>query len=422
MEGGSYEVSGAVSFRDGDHYVGEPITLPTTKVLAHVPGFTLLRNLYLLESSMYIVLEDGTPKPIEPLERILSRVGDVKPGVDMVLNGDEIRYINLTYAKTLFRNTALYVEGSTLLLHDTDQFTSHYFHWWAEVIAGAWRLWNSHLQVYPKDRNQNFPSRFLLPNVPTDRWHDPANLNGPLTVSVFPWAPVETSKKWETYRHLHIAVLLETAALLDRSSTNKHVFGNMWGKTLGSALDLPVAPDHWKPLRNRLLLTRFGTIPPRPKTPVVLYISRQKWGRRSLDVSSHNRLVEGLRMLESEGICTFVEAEMDKLSMEQQIWLAYNATVMLGVHGNGLTHQLWMPPTRKSLVLEIFWPENFAYDFYSTAQTIGHKHYGIWFDEEVDLNELSKTKWPNYGPQFHAVDIPVDGGFVTNLIRQHLLS
>jgi hypothetical protein len=35
---------------------------------------------------------------------------------------------------------------------------------------------------------------------------------------------------------------------------------------------------------------------------------------------------------------------------------------MLGVHGNGLTHLLWMPPTPRSAVIEMFFKGGFARD------------------------------------------------------------
>lgn len=35
---------------------------------------------------------------------------------------------------------------------------------------------------------------------------------------------------------------------------------------------------------------------------------------------------------------------------------------MLGVHGNGLTHLIWMPPTPRSAVIEMFFKGGFARD------------------------------------------------------------
>jgi hypothetical protein len=46
---------------------------------------------------------------------------------------------------------------------------------------------------------------------------------------------------------------------------------------------------------------------------------------------------------------------------------------MLGVHGNGLTHLIWMPPTPRSAVIEMFFKGGFARDCTS--------EFSLFFDE-----------------------------------------
>lgn len=45
--------------------------------------------------------------------------------------------------------------------------------------------------------------------------------------------------------------------------------------------------------------------------------------------------------------------------------------IMIGVHGNGLTHLLWMPLTPLTTVMEIFYPTGFAKDYEWTARVLG---------------------------------------------------
>ena len=54
--------------------------------------------------------------------------------------------------------------------------------------------------------------------------------------------------------------------------------------------------------------------------------------------------------------------------------------IMFGLHGNGLTHLLWMQPTRLSTVIEIFCPLGFAHDYYWTARALGMAHVAVWND------------------------------------------
>ena len=53
---------------------------------------------------------------------------------------------------------------------------------------------------------------------------------------------------------------------------------------------------------------------------------------------------------------------------------------MLGVHGNGLTHLVMMPPTRVSAVIEMFIPGGFAHDYEWTTRALGMRHFAVWND------------------------------------------
>lgn len=48
---------------------------------------------------------------------------------------------------------------------------------------------------------------------------------------------------------------------------------------------------------------------------------------------------------------------MDKLTRDEQIRLAARTTIMMGVHGNGLTHLIWMNNLNpRATVMEFFFP------------------------------------------------------------------
>lgn len=56
---------------------------------------------------------------------------------------------------------------------------------------------------------------------------------------------------------------------------------------------------------------------------------------------------------------------------------------MLGVHGNGLSHLIFMKPSRASAVVEIFYPGGFAHDYEWTSRALGMDHYSVWNDKYV---------------------------------------
>jgi capsular polysaccharide biosynthesis protein len=72
---------------------------------------------------------------------------------------------------------------------------------------------------------------------------------------------------------------------------------------------------------------------------------------------------------------------MEKLDKGEQIRLLSRTTILIGVHGNGLSGQLWLKPSPRTTVIEIFFAGGFLYDYEYTARVLGHKHYGIWFDK-----------------------------------------
>lgn len=74
---------------------------------------------------------------------------------------------------------------------------------------------------------------------------------------------------------------------------------------------------------------------------------------------------------------------MDKLSRAEQMQLAGRTTILMGVHGNGLTALLWMQPTARSTVIEFFYPEGFTHDYQYPSRALGIKHYGVWNDKYV---------------------------------------
>lgn len=145
---------------------------------------------------------------------------------------------------------------------------------------------------------------------------------------------------------------------------------------------------------------------------VITYISRQG-SRRRLIPEDHEVLVKSLEDLverknaeitstvQSEGIASkqwelnVVKAQ--DMTKDDQVRLAARTTVgsphihtlalqltrtqiLLGVHGNGLSHLILMPQTNVSAVIEIFYPGGFAHDYEWTTRALGMAYFGIWDD------------------------------------------
>jgi len=110
---------------------------------------------------------------------------------------------------------------------------------------------------------------------------------------------------------------------------------------------------------------------------------------------------------------------MDKLSRDEQIRLSARTTIMMGVHGNGLTHLLWMNSQNpRATVIEFFFPGGFAEDYEFTARALGIRHYGMWGKESFTAPDTPQVAYPE---GFQGNEIPLSGKAVAELITQRLL-
>jgi len=124
-----------------------------------------------------------------------------------------------------------------------------------------------------------------------------------------------------------------------------------------------------------------------------------------------------LRRLERENGYEVNIVAMDKLTREEQIKLAARTTIMMGVHGNGLTALLWMNPTPRSAVMEFFYPHGFTSDYEWTANAIGLNYFAWWGSERFTSEERPVRHIPE---GFQGNDIPIDGEAVAALCVHQL--
>ena len=110
---------------------------------------------------------------------------------------------------------------------------------------------------------------------------------------------------------------------------------------------------------------------------------------------------------------------MENLSREEQVLLAARSTILLGVHGNGLTHLVWMDQANpKATVIEIFVQGGFTRDYQVTAEAFGIKYYGAWEDRVFTAPDFPPVDFP---PGFQDSDITVDPALVVRTIKERLL-
>ncbi|EIW72763.1 hypothetical protein TREMEDRAFT_41962 [Tremella mesenterica DSM 1558] len=467
--GGSNQMTGMT---DAKVRWAEQEGAPRTEVLAHAPGWTIFDQLYLYNGTWFIVTDN--PSSI-PLLRLMTSTGkEVWNDEESILGREptekDMRIIFPSEAKKLWGQSASRVAGTTMLINDPSQFLDHYYHFAAELLLGLWKTYASlDTTITPNGvTHLPSPSRMIFPHVAAGKWNDYAKMNSFISRAIFPSMSYEYETDFLDRADTGRAFAFERVVFADRAASFRGAnFQKTW-RTASEAVTLQTSKYWWTPIRKNLLEFVGGgrlyfeevmgvgvevgdgrssdeidlialeeeegsaeeekeemleeisrSKQAKSGKPVITYVSRQEWGRRMLKKQSHESLVRELQELEKKYGWEVNIVSMDQLSRDEQIRLAARTTVMLGVHGNGLTHLLWMNAQNpRSTVIEFFYPGGFAEDYEFTARALGIKHYGVWDDQVFTEPDTPQLAYPE---GFQGNEIPLNGKVVSELITQRLL-
>ncbi|KAG6901923.1 hypothetical protein C0995_006634 [Termitomyces sp. Mi166 len=340
---------------------------------AYSPGFTLLDNLYLRNGTFYAITKDVSKFP--PLADMISAPRELGENVDTTPTNKQMQFLSADNVESILGKHAIRIEGLSIVVYDPPQFMTHLYHWWGEIILGAWRILSFE---GGKTKEVPMPRRFLLPFSVKGKFRDPAGVNAPLMRAAWPSAQIEESDYWEDLITLDATVVFDRLMLINRPAAHRQYvdvdpllplslpsvpslldpsrsvvltnfaspMGGRWNKMIAGTMDITVADNFWEPLRKTIVSNLVGHLPsPEPThgaqeslpKPLVMYVSRQRANSRRLAVKDHEALLGALRNLEEQGVCEFREARMEEMSLREQVELAARSTIIIGVHGNGLT-------------------------------------------------------------------------------------
>ncbi|KAF7297140.1 hypothetical protein MIND_00946900 [Mycena indigotica] len=407
--------------------------VPQTKVVAHAPGtphvwfdpgWSIVDKLYVYHGVVFLVTDQ--PQNIPDLSAMYSKGLDIEVGEEAELarlpDENDIRIVSTTQAKKLFGSGAQILDGVTFLINDPPQFVRHFFHGVAELMFGLWRAYSSLDPAIPPSGNTSLPSprRMWFNRLDAFRWRDYAEMNEWVIRAVFPDLTMEFIDDWDDRREMNSAFVLERVVLADRSAAMPGLNFQRYQRTASTAFGLPGSAYWWLTVRNNVVKFAGLQVDDAMSTmnrPVITYISRQSWGRRMLIQADHERLVKELQKIEATYGYELHVVEAEKMTKIEQIQLASRTTILMGVHGNGLTNLVWMKPTRRSTVIEFFYPGGFAHDYEWTSRSLGLTHYGVWGTE---LFTSPGIPLPSYPEGFQGNSIPLDGEAVARLCVQRL--
>jgi hypothetical protein len=397
-------------------------------------------KMYILNGTVYLVSDEPETFP--------DRRFMTSPGINIENDPDKVaarqptdkdmRIISTTEAKKLFGTGANRVQGVTWFVNDPRQFITHYYHWSAELFFGFWRAYSSLDPFIPSNGKTALPPprRILFSHLDADHWRDYAAMNQWVLRTTLPSSSMEFSHDWKDRAAMGVPFVFDRVLFTDRAAA---INGANWlrtQRTASEAFALPGSPNWWSTVRNSVIEytgLNASTVGGTRGRPVITYISRQEWGRRMLIQQDHDKLVEELYKLRDQYGYEVNVVSMDKLSRVEQLSLAGRTTVMMGVHGNGLTSLVWMKPTPRSTVMEFFYPGGFAYDYEYTTRALGMVHFGFWGNRYSVFvsRHLVLTRVYSYFtgadvppvayPEgFQGNEIPIDGALVARLVHERL--
>ncbi|KAF8335775.1 uncharacterized protein EI90DRAFT_3152800 [Cantharellus anzutake] len=431
--------------------------MPSTTIIGTAPGWTLFENLYMSNGALLIISDDPRSSFPDPL--LLTSTGAPAENTPENIKAreptkDHFDIISRDVARSRYGKRISTISDTTFLFNDPRQFLDHYYHFAAELLLGAWRMYSGWLDPTIDKRGKTKlpdPARAIFAHAYADEWRDYIGYNQYFLHAAFPSIGLETEIDWKgriimtngTYGTLEDngasgtarAWRFDRVLLVDRSAAfRSELTGAITQRTAASAYFSnhdKASQFWWETIRRRVL--SFARVPNeildysipaglrdrgnREEPPILItYVSRQGWRRRLIE-EDHIKLVESLEELCKSKRWEFLIFHPERYNRDQQLEIAARTTVMLGVHGNGLTHVIAMPRRPISTVIEIFYPKGFAKDYQWTAEALGHKHFSIWNNSYFSSPNLP---WVNYPEGFQGTQIPVHGPTVARLIEDRV--
>ncbi|KAK4687906.1 hypothetical protein P7C73_g2203, partial [Tremellales sp. Uapishka_1] len=409
----------------------EGVAFPESEYVTGVSGFNYFKNLYLVNGAFIFLTSDPSVLPSQGVGYLLSAgFGEDDDGFATFPAGeDRWKVVDVEdvgkLGKVAVRKKGLSVSPSEtgddvaevyqMFFNDargpvTSSFLDHYFH--CEVFLGAWR-------IVASTGENNLPARLMYRTSPND-WRDHAGLTSWFQQNVLPETAIEEQTIWEDRAKSRTTYLFDSITIVDRWAA--HRFGEdvkFWNKATADLPSIEVEKTWLKPLRDSMkeLVQTEGCVVKRLRAdvPVVTYINRQLTGRR-LNEDDDDMMVKGLLELNKDGIIEFHDAKMETMSRTEQFCLALRTDIMLGVHGNGLSHQLWMKPG--SAVVEIMNVGGFARDYAMLAELMSHDYYAIHKNVVFPREKWRRPDgWAvDQGEGFHGSDIRASRRVIAELL------
>ncbi|WWC60369.1 uncharacterized protein I303_102940 [Kwoniella dejecticola CBS 10117] len=398
-----------------------------TRYLGGVPGHQVFQNIWIKDQTFYV----------------LNRRRKTMPGMSRVVSGDTLWEVVRDPMDSTLRGaeSALVMRGSTVFVNDgakSDQwhFLSSYYPFIAEVFLGAVTALASVPapkemveEVRPGIEVPSVPDRVIIPWKGADGWRDGEGMNELVLKGVVGESNLLEPINWDVLSSQSQDnggwIFFERIVIADRWASHRHnPLSDNLNKMAASIFSRPHPPFFFTPIRHALLnhleipVPKARRDPQRAldKIPKIVYIDRQDTNRK-LSSEGHKELSVVLGEIEALGKAHVGHKKMGKLDGRSQIEAVHDADIIIGIHGDALTNQLWMP--EGGILIELFPDDSWLPTHQLVSDILNHEYIPIWNDRALSRDEWEKlSRMHGEHKLNNGEEIPLDGTFVRLLLEE----
>jgi hypothetical protein len=324
---------------------------------------------------------------IDPAREMLALSSDSKHVSEQLLW--KPFHVDCSQAKPLPQKTASW-DGTTLICIDGERmFLAHYFHF-LEHLIGIWQFGGAEqakdvkqIVLCPKDE----------PNLKVP-WHGKNKINRKLIKSLFPnakvYSLVQLKDKFKKGIRCKKSIISspDYSFVFDSVASINKMLGASWKE---------IDPAKLEKLRTTVL-SSLGVYSNPSKQLRITYSTRPK--PRTLTPNMEKELLAAIE--EKTGVKVNV-VDFAAIPFEEQLRIAANTDVLLSVHGNGLSHIIFLPPT--ATVFEFFPKTGFTWDYALFAKLRRLDYHGYHASDWVTSQEdPHRSRFYTHGDMNQPID------------------
>ncbi|KAI6107589.1 hypothetical protein EDD17DRAFT_1528370 [Pisolithus thermaeus] len=406
------EIYGTVGVNDG--YIHWNEDLPTTTIIKHVPGSTILDHVFLFNGTVYLVSDDPSFPPVGAIASSTEKPTEVPQSSDwQVLSTEKGREILGRYGGL--------IHGVTWLC--TDAHPSNY------TLFSLWRTYSSlNTSLDPADPLiLSPPRRIFYPNVPTligarpemnapilPRQRSPSGFHPYLPKAAFPTLGLMYQEDWQDFASMQAPFLLRRVVVSDSGAARR--YKDDVPPFAVPLSQLSASAHWWEPIRRNLASFLGVELEVKKnwigsQKAVITYLSRQDDPNGpKLREPDHEALVDMLNKLGKNYVVNVVHASTP---WKEHMAAILRSTVVISVHGSHLADSVFMTPSTRSTLLEIFPPGTVTRDAELSVRSLGISYIAWWHDKPY--NTKSAVTSPAGS---NSSEIPVDVAALAKAIHK----